>query len=766
MVRLPITLMILLLTGPVVDAQEKEATQEKPGDAAKEAATQEPSTDQTGEPAGIQIQRLDEPLFPFEPVKGRTEAEQKQVEARAWFLTGRLLQTRQKYRDALEAFEKASKRDPNSVRILRSLIEVSIHLRQTEKAVQYAIRAVELDPNDFELLRQLGVEMVKARRLGDAVRYLEQARKSPELKKTNGYFVLINRDLGIIYSGIGEADKAADCYQVVLDALLNPNEFGLDARTVDEIRKHSSTSWERIGQVMLRADRTEPARIALERAVKQRNGRPGGVNFLLAQVYRQEEKFDESLSQLDLFFKARLGRGRAPYQLLSELLEKTGKSDSLLSRLQELSKDDPRNQDLKFFLAQTLVVKGELDQAEAIYRESLDDKVTSEAYLGLASIYRRQKKARELLENLALALERTKELPQVAQLFESEMKAIEEDEKLLDALIEAGRELTGDSPGKRDFARLNFLARICGQAERVDTAAEFFRQALKANPARAKSILSALADVYMQVERYADAAAVYQEAVEHPLAQDARPDNYLRLSVALELTGKTDEALEAVGEANKLVPGGHPALSFREAWIYYHSHQFPKAAELYEAFLKKYPNAGTLVRQAKFGLSNIYVQMGQMKKGEEILERFYQENPEDVGINNDLGYLYADQGKNLEKARKMIELAVKAEPENAAYADSMGWVLFKLGEVKEAAEWLEKASKLENGDDPTIFDHLGDCYHKLEDAKKAEDSWKKALELAEKESRPDEDLIRKIKEKLKIGDSEAGKVRKETESDP
>ena len=114
----------------------------------------------------------------------------------------------------------------------------------------------------------------------------------------------------------------------------------------------------------------------------------------------------------------------------------------------------------------------------------------------------------------------------------------------------------------------------------------------------------------------------------------------------------------------------------------------------------------------------------------------------------------------------MIELAVKAEPENAAYADSMGWVLFKLGEVKEAAEWLEKASKLENGDDPTIFDHLGDCYHKLEDAKKAEDSWKKALELAEKESRPDEDLIRKIKEKLKIGDSEAGKVRKETESDP
>ena len=63
-----------------------------------------------------------------------------------------------------------------------------------------------------------------------------------------------------------------------------------------------------------------------------------------------------------------------------------------------------------------------------------------------------------------------------------------------------------------------------------------------------------------------------------------------------------------------------------------------------------------------------------------------QRNPDDAGVNNDLGYLYADQGKNLEKAEAMIRKAVQEEPDNGAYLDSLGWVLFKRGKVKEAVE--------------------------------------------------------------------------------
>ena len=41
---------------------------------------------------------------------------------------------------------------------------------------------------------------------------------------------------------------------------------------------------------------------------------------------------------------------------------------------------------------------------------------------------------------------------------------------------------------------------------------------------------------------------------------------------------------------------------------------------------------------------------GDYAKGEAELEILLQRNPDDPGPNNDLGYLYAEQGKNLEKA--------------------------------------------------------------------------------------------------------------------
>jgi tetratricopeptide (TPR) repeat protein len=160
------------------------------------------------------------------------------------------------------------------------------------------------------------------------------------------------------------------------------------------------------------------------------------------------------------------------------------------------------------------------------------------------------------------------------------------------------------------------------------------------------------------------------------------------------------------------------------------------------------------------------VQLGNLKRGEEILEKFLAENPDDIGVNNDLGYLYADQGKNLEKARKMIAKAVESEPENAAYLDSMGWVLFKLGEHKEAITWLVKATKLESGNDATIWEHLGDCYGAIKETSDATKAWEKALELVKEESHPDKELIKRVEEKLKAQKSDVGNVKTESKDEP
>jgi tetratricopeptide (TPR) repeat protein len=116
-------------------------------------------------------------------------------------------------------------------------------------------------------------------------------------------------------------------------------------------------------------------------------------------------------------------------------------------------------------------------------------------------------------------------------------------------------------------------------------------------------------------------------------------------------------------------------------------------------------------------------------------------------VNNDLGYLYADQGKNLEKAEAMIRKAVQEEPDRSAYLDSLGWVLFKRGRFKEAVDPLEKAVQHLDGGDATIYEHLGDVYFQLQEMAKARAAWEEAEKAAVK-AVPTDRRLTEIRKKL------------------
>jgi Flp pilus assembly protein TadD len=113
--------------------------------------------------------------------------------------------------------------------------------------------------------------------------------------------------------------------------------------------------------------------------------------------------------------------------------------------------------------------------------------------------------------------------------------------------------------------------------------------------------------------------------------------------------------------------------------------------------------------------------------------------PDDAGVNNDLGYLYADRGQKLEQAEAMIRKALEEEPENGSYLDSLGWVLYRRGKFQEALEPLEKAAKAQ-ASDATILDHLGDVYFRLQEQAKARTAWEKAESLMSKSVPPDKKL--------------------------
>ncbi len=702
---------------------------------------------------GYRLQPGDDEALPIDEVNPRTKQGQARIDALGWFMTGRLREKRNDFKGAYEAYQRAVAIDPTAVAIYRVLVPLAFSLHQTDDAVKYAMKAIELDPNDYELLRRLGIHMAKERKIVEAVDLLEKAANSKSLKKDSVVYVSLMRDLSTLYSAlavVGENTdrykaKAADAFKVIYDAIVDPGRFNLDKRTRDALLADPRTSLERIGRAFLDAKRPELAVQAFERAAKSGRGSAGSLGYNLARVNLQTGKSEKALDQLQKYFDAQLqSKGRNAYQLLEDILKKLKKSDELVSRLERLAEKDKRNSTLQYFLADRYVAAKQLDKAEALYKETLEASGGSEGYAGLVGIYRERKQAGPLLDVLVKAVKGGRGLERL----EPELKAISQNGELIDGLIDAGRkQLTGDEP-KLEIAAAIILAKLAAEAKKTAAAIDFYQFALKgARQEQANALYNELGDHLMEVRNFAEAAKVFRKAASDPALSAGRPNYLFRLSQAHELSGNTKSALEAVAEARKILPDV-ALLHYQEGWVHYHAENWDKAVRIFEQVMAKYPQETDILRRCQFSLSNIYVQQGNIRKGEQILEKVLEADPDDPSVNNDLGYLYADQNKNLEKAEKMIRKAIKAEPENAAYLDSMGWVLYRLGKYAEAITHLEKAVKLSTGSDGTIRDHLGDCYHKLAKKDKAVGAWQDALKAAKSTSSPDKELIRKIEKKL------------------
>jgi len=58
---------------------------------------------------------------------------------------------------------------------------------------------------------------------------------------------------------------------------------------------------------------------------------------------------------------------------------------------------------------------------------------------------------------------------------------------------------------------------------------------------------------------------------------------------------------------------------------------------------------------------------------------------------NGLGYVLADEGKDLTRSLTMCKKAADLDPDNPAYLDSLGWVYYKLGLDLEAKNFTRRA---------------------------------------------------------------------------
>jgi tetratricopeptide (TPR) repeat protein len=685
---------------------------------------------------------LDDVPEPFVPLNPRTSEDRDRIEALELFVSARVLEDQRRLPEAIKLLEKALKKDPESVAILSRLSRLNQSLGRLDEAVEYARRVGRLDPGDTRAIWLLVGYHLQKNDPRAVEGLLKGLLADPKLDPKSPGAVLANRILGDVEAEFfGKTKEAADAYAKVLEALDDRGTGPFSPADAQRIfRGDEAESYLRFGEVFLADKRFEPAVAAFRRGLASDPNHPQ-IPRLLAQAQLQAGRPAEALAALEPYL-SKQPQGREPYESLAEILKALGREAEILPRLEAAAKTDRKNISLQFALAERLRQADRGDEADALLQELLKNQGDPQVFGPLSASLLKERKTDDLVKVIRDAVK--KRQPGLDAI-RPQIEAIAADPAYAGEVLDAAIRLYEAEPGQfGDEARAAFTF-IANKAQKVDQLLALDRLAVRFDPDPQK-YRELFADLFRNGHSEEATATLREMFEKYPNERNAQTVGFL--SRSLLQAGKVEAALEAAREAGTLAPDDQDNL-FLIGYLLGRVGKDREAAEHYQQILARFPNDEDVERQARLGLSAIYVNMEDFDKAEAELELLLERDPDDAGVNNDLGYLYADRGKNLEKAEAMIRKAVEEKPDESAYLDSLGWVLFKRDKPEEARVPLEKAAKSPGGD-ATILDHLGDVYYRLKEYDKAKESWTKAEESAAHSDPPDKRLasIRKKLEEL------------------
>ncbi len=132
-------------------------------------------------------------------------------------------------------------------------------------------------------------------------------------------------------------------------------------------------------------------------------------------------------------------------------------------------------------------------------------------------------------------------------------------------------------------------------------------------------------------------------------------------------------------------------------------------------------------------LAGMFEAQGDRATAQKLRVDALTKNPTHPGLNNNLAYVWAVDGVNLDKALLMIETTLSQEPNIDSYIDTKGWILYKSGKFKEAVEQLRRAHKAGEADSSVVIDHLGDALWRAGDKPGALSAWREAVAVRVRE---------------------------------
>jgi tetratricopeptide (TPR) repeat protein len=234
------------------------------------------------------------------------------------------------------------------------------------------------------------------------------------------------------------------------------------------------------------------------------------------------------------------------------------------------------------------------------------------------------------------------------------------------------------------------------------------------------------------------------------------PNSYSRVEQLTRFYIETKQPEKAIQKVGPIADQEQKAQYFELlAAVYASMGKVPEAEANYKKALEKDPKGSN----ADAALANLYIQTGRLPEALQKLNEVIQKNPNNAGAYatrgmlyetqgktedaktnyrraldldansdvaaNNLAYMLAEEGKDLESALAWAQGVKRRNPESPAIADTLGWVYYKYGNYTLARDQMLFAIS-KDANNPTFYYHLGMIYKELKQTREAAEALRKA----------------------------------------
>ncbi len=460
------------------------------------------------------------------------------------------------------------------------------------------------------------------------------------------------------------------------------------------------------------------------------------LNFILAETYTQEKRYNDALEILVDYQKSKKVNPEVQQETARlYLLSQRGKdAEKYILSLPE------RGPILDYYLAQAYIELDDLAKAEQYLLKSVQKAPNFvQPLTSLAMLYEKQQKWQKSAQyrKKLYDLNSDKEEFKGAYIFDliqgKDFKTIN---AILDRKPQSTRfllDIAGAMLSGKHFAQAEILLKKILQGKGVDTVEE-------ASPAddgmdgQDNQLGADQEDSQEGTPKPAQKEdAYYLLAV---IAYDSRKDS----SEALRLLSLVPASSRHYG--NSLILGAHILMEQNkpeESLERLNSgiKNTPENVKLWKTkadvlfFLKRLPEAIALLKEAttkfnddpalSYTLGAALEESGQKDEALKVMEGIVERFPFYAGALNYIGYVLADENRDLERANRLLELAYTQEPDSFHIVDSLAWVKYRLKDYPKAWRLINRSVELMKNGEAVVWEHYGDiasAMGKKEDAKK------------------------------------------------